>query len=215
MTSPVVLVLVSQRYNPREFWIALQVLTQAGIKTDIVSTSKVIQNEETGEAHRIKKTVVSLASAASTDYHGLVVISGNPPDTEFYYKHQHTQRLVREFNEEGKPLAAICAAVPTLAPALKGKAVSWFPLQKSRNILSTAGAILREVGLTLDQNVVTAENEWMTRPWMECFRDLILGVKPQVPTLTPSGLSPKKIPRRDIPEVQATIPCFTNNPTSK
>ena len=74
--------------------------------------------------------------------------------------------------------------------------MSYFPLVKSRDILTLAGAILQEVGLTVDQNLVTAENEMMSRPWAEAFRDMLLGKQPFVPELIPSGHHPKRIPRR-------------------
>src|ERR1700752_735459 len=172
---PKVLAVVSRRYNGNEFWISLQVLGTAEIQVDVCSTNLIIRDEVKDTAHRIKMLVSDLASVSGADYDGITVISGNPMDTEKYYTDVHVQRLIKELDDLGKPLAGICAGVPALAPAVRGKKVSWFPLQKSREILTAAGAILTDVGLTVDQNVVTAENEWQTRVWAEAFRDLLLG----------------------------------------
>lgn len=204
MVQPKVLILISRRYNPRELWGALKVLQQANIAMDLCSTGLVVQNEENPkEAFTLSMTVDVLKSRTSKDYSGVMVISGNPKDTEVYYKDVHVQRLIKELNQDNKPIAGICAAVPSIAPAVKGKKVSWFPLMKSREILTRAGAILTEVGLTLDQNVITAENEWMTKPWSEAFRDMVLGKEPVIPVLVPSGHRPKQIPRRKNPILEA------------
>lgn len=198
-----VLILVSRRYNSREFWPVLRLLHAAGITFRVVSTGLVLQDEETGTAHKIQDTVECLVGLHATDFDGMMVISGNPKDTEKYYKDKHAQRLVREMGEANKPLAAICAAVPALAPALRGKCVSWFPLQKSRDILQLAGAIMTEVGLTIDGMICTAENEWQTVRWAESFRDLVLGLEVPPLNLTPSGFKPKSIPRRYNPLEEA------------
>ncbi len=198
--SSKVLVVVAQHYNPRELWPALKILQAGGIQVDIVSTGYIISNEEdASEAHKISLTVDDIHGFKGKDYAGLMVISGNPKDTEKYWKDTHVQRLIIEINNLNRPLAGICAAVPALAPAVKGKKVSYFPLIKSREILTMAGAILQEVGLTMDANLITAENEWMTEEWVEAFRDMVLGIPHKIRKLTPSGHTPAKIPRMPVP----------------
>ena len=170
---------------------------------DIVSTGLVIQSEEDkSKAHRLERTVDDLQDVDPKWYSGLMIISGNPKDTENYYTHHTVVHLVTELHKLKRPLAGICAAVPALAPAVKGRKVSWFPLQKSRNILVSAGAILTEVGLSVDGHLITAENEWVTGLWAAAFRDMVLNKEPYIPKLTPSGLHPKHIPRKDIPELE-------------
>lgn len=198
-SRPKVLILVAQRYNYKEFWPTLSILRKAQIDVDIVSTSKVIRSEETGEPHRISMTVADLNGAKGEDYAGLMVISGNPKDTEKYYTDKNAQRLIKEMNALGRPLAGICAAVPSLAPAVAGKKVSFFPLTRSREILSNAGAILTNVGITHDANLITAENEYLTRTWAEAFKELVLGRDPKLPKLHDTNVRPARIPRKPVP----------------
>jgi len=101
-------------------------------------------------------------------------------------------------------LSAICCSVPTLAPHVSGVKVSYFPLVRSGRRLSKFGAVLQSVSLTVDANVVTAENQMISQMWAEEICNLLEG-KPPTYHLTNSGYVPKGRPRRMDKDVQKAI----------
>jgi len=197
-----VLIVVSRRYNPGEFLGSIKVLKQRGHTFDIVSSSLVITSEVKHTPNKLSRVIDEVQSMDG--YDGLIIISGNPSDTEIYWNHPVCQKLVVEANAQGLIIAAVCSAVPAIRRAAKGKTVSVYPLLKSIALLEDAGAIISKTSLSTDGNVVTAENEQMNSMWMTNVCDVLEG-KPPTYVLHESPFK-RKLPKRPTdPDVQRLI----------
>jgi putative intracellular protease/amidase len=172
---------------------------------EVVSTDYVIQDEITMQPSRIKRTVRDVSVdelQAPSKFGAFMVVSGNMADTEAYWKDKRVLDFIEVANIRGWPIAAICCSVPTIRQAANEKKVSFFPLLRSRELLTRAGAILQTTALTRDQNLVTAEHQMASQMWAEEFCNLMEG-KPVEHILQDSGYTPKGRERMPIPEVEA------------
>ena len=200
-----ILVVCARRYNGHELWTALGVIKQRGHTFELISTDYVIQDEiELHKANKIKRTIddVDPEEIAQGKFDAFMIVSGNMDDTEAYWKHTRVLEYINQANEMNLPIAAICCSVPTVRHAAKDKKVSFFPLIRSRQLLTEAGAHLQTVALTVDKNLVTAEHQMASQMWAEEFCNKIEG-KPTTYKFMDSGYMPKGRERMPIPEVEA------------
>jgi putative intracellular protease/amidase len=196
-----VLVVCARRYNGHELWTALGVIQQRGHTFELISTDYVIQDEITMQPNRIKRTIDDVAAIEMNDFDAFMIVSGNMKDTEAYWKDDRVLKYIDVANASAKPIAAICCSVPTVRQAATGKKVSFFPLVRSKQLLSEAGAVLQTVALTVDQNLVTAEHQMASQMWAEEFCNMIEGKPPEY-TFVDSGYTPKGRERMPIPIVE-------------
>jgi len=197
-----VLVVVSRRYNPGEFWHSLKALKRRGHTFDVVSSAYTITSEVKNTPNKLSMLIGDVTSM--NKYMGILIISGNPADTELFWHHTGCLSLVEQANAQGKVVAAVCSAVPTIRYAAKGKRVSVYPLIKSQILLEDAGAILSGVSLSTDGNIITAENEQMTDMWIANVCDVLEGKRPSY-VMNPSPFKRKLRTRARDPELQHLI----------
>ena len=191
-----VLVVCARRYNGQELWSALKSLHNAELDYEVVSTGTLLLDEVTLKKFRIKRTLDDLAPDESFD--GLMIISGHTADTMAYWHDERLLHLVHLAVERDCPIGAICRIVPTVREAVAGKRVSFFPLVKSREILSRAGAILTNVAVSVDGKLVTAEHDMAAQMWAQAFVNVMLGLDPGI-DLVDSGFTPKGGERKPMP----------------
>lgn len=182
-----VLIVCARRYNGHELWTSLGVLQEHGHTFEVVSTSRLIMDEVTFQKNKIAKVLDDVPSLEGFD--ALIFISGNMADTEAYWDDPRTLNYVREAKGRDIPIAAICCSVPTIREAAGGKRVSYFPLVRSTDRLSVAGAQLQTVSISVDGKLVTAEHQMATQVWIEQFC-LVLEGKPSTLHLQDSGFTP-------------------------
>lgn len=199
-----ILVVCARRYNGHELWTALGVIKQRGHTFELISTDYIIQDEITMRPNKIKRIIdeVEPQEIRAGKFDAFMIVSGNMDDTEAYWKHDRVLEYIRTANELNHPIAAICCSVPTVREAATDKKVSFFPLVRSRQLLTDAGAILQTVALTRDKNLVTAEHQMASQMWAEEFCNLIEGKDPEY-KFVDSGYTPKGRERMPIPEVEA------------
>lgn len=188
-----VLIIVARRYNGHELWTALGVLQQSGIDFEVISTSTIIADEITKQPNTIERTLDEVTSLEGFD--GLMIVSGNMADTEAYWHDDRVQSLVSQAQD--MPVAAICCSVPTIRTLAKGKRVSFFPLVRSRMLLSEHGADLQSVSISVDDNLVTAEHQMSTQVWAESFVKVLNGEEVDL-GLHDSGFEPKGMTERRL-----------------
>lgn len=195
-----VLVITSRRYNGHELWTALIVMQERGHTFEVVSTGKTIRDEKTKKANTIERLVYDVTPKELEKFNGLLVISGNPQDTEAYWTDKHVKLLVETADDLKQGIGGICAGVPTVRYAAKGKRVSFFPLAKSRELLMRAEAILTTLTLSVDDRLVTAEHQMATEMWAEEFCNVLEGKATQY-KFVDSGYTPGVIlPEHRIPK---------------
>ncbi len=191
------LVVCAKRYNGHELWTMLGVVRQAGHTFEVVSQDTLIRDELTLRPNTIKRKVWEVDPSELDNYDGIVIVSGNMKDTEAYWDDRHVLNLIEASAERGKLVAAICCSVPTIRTVAHGKAVSFYPLVRSRERLTNAGAILRTVALTVDGKLVTAEHQMATQMWAEEIVAVLEG-KPPIYELRDSQYTPQGNPRKPI-----------------
>lgn len=196
-----VLVVCARRYNGHELWTALGVMRHREIDFEVISTANVVFDEVTYQANKLARTIDDVEPDELNEFDGLMIVSGNMADTELYWYHKTVLEYVRQADKQEKPIAAICCSVPTIREAAGGKKVSFFPLVRSRHLLTEAGAVLQTVALTVDERLVTAEHQMASQMWANAYSDVMHGVEPEI-TLVDSGYTPKGRERKPIPIVE-------------
>ena len=83
----------------------------------------------------------------------MLVLPGGMPGTTNLNDHAGVRRVVKDFYEEGKYVAAICAAPTVLANLgiLKGKRITCFPTVENQ----IQGAVITRMPATVDGNIIT------------------------------------------------------------
>jgi putative intracellular protease/amidase len=193
-----VLVICSRQFNGHELKNLLTGIRRGGHQYTLASTDYVLEDEVT---HNMIRCRLLVQDATDEGFDALAFSSGDMRDSEGYWTNPHCERLVKAFNDNGRPIAAICITVPAIRWAVSGKTITCFPLVRSKDLLRQAGATLSPLSLCRDQNIVTAEHQMASQMWAEEFVALIDG-KPKLYNLIDSGYSPPGIPRKPIPVVE-------------
>jgi len=201
--SPV-LIVCAKRYNGHELWTLLGTLVERGHAFEVVSQDLVIKDEKTHEGHIINRTLWDVTPGEVGDYGALVIVSGNPDDTESMWEDTHIHNLLWAARKADLPIGAICMAVPILAPVCEGVKVSPFPVLRAKQRLKDHGALLQNLTISIDKRTVTAENQFCTVMWAEEICNMVEGKPPEV-QLVESGFDPKGLERMMMPEVREAI----------
>lgn len=130
----------------------------AGATVELVSIKsgeiQGMHHDEKGDAFTVDQT---LGDVTASDYHGLVLPGGVlNPDT--LRMNEKAVQFVREFFEQGKPVAAVCHGPWLLAEAdvVKGRKVTSWP--SLRTDLKNAGANWVDEECVCDNGLVTSRN---------------------------------------------------------
>lgn len=128
----------------------IDVLRRGGIDLNIVSVSGMDFVEG---AHNIAVKSDALFFSIDYDEYDLLILPGGMPGAENLRKHEGLCELLVKANDEGKTIAAICAAPYVLGELgiLKGKQATCFPGYES----SLEGAEVLEQDIVKDGNIIT------------------------------------------------------------
>lgn len=184
-----ILMLVGDFVEDYEAMVPLQMLTMVGHQVDVVCPDKVAgdtvitaihdfegqQTYSEKPGHRMRITA-DFAAVETSTYDALVIPGGRAP--EYLRLNARVLEIVREFNEAGKPIAAICHGPQILSAAgvLQGRECSAYPACSPE--VSLSGGRYVEPAETMDSahtegNLVTAP-AWPAHPaWMRQFLKLL------------------------------------------
>lgn len=129
----------------------VDILRRAGVEVVTISVSG--KKEVTG-AHRITILADELFEQVDfTKLHG-VVLPGGMPGTLNLMKHEGVNRILHQFDKEGKLIAAICAAPSVLGQAglLKGRKATCYPGFEEK----LTGAVTSAEPVVRDGNIITS-----------------------------------------------------------
>jgi putative intracellular protease/amidase len=194
-----VLVIVAQLYNANELWPMLKTLQQSGHEWFTAATESVIIDERTRKPYRVNELLKNIRDVSQ--YQGIAFVSGEPKSTYAHWSDKYCHAIVEEAMEHEAAFAGICASVPALWKAIDGVKVSAFPLRVVLGELTGLGAIYRNVSLTVDKKVSTAENEAMALMWAKNFIALLEGREPEY-LLHQSPFKRKGRPMRKDPAIE-------------
>ncbi len=145
-------ILVEQQYQEMEIWYPLYRLREAGAQVVTVgATAGAVYPSKLGYPC---KADISWEDAKASDFDGIVVPGGFAPD--FMRRHVKAIDFVRDFNTQGKLVAAICHGPWMLCSAnvLRGKhATSFFAIKDD---VVNAGALWEDSEVVRDGNLVTS-----------------------------------------------------------
>lgn len=145
-------ILVEQDYQDLEVWYPLLRLREAGHRVIPIGTG-------TAAAYKGKygypiEAEAKAADVSARDLDALVIPGGWAPD--YLRRHEAVLRLVRDMDQAGKPIAAICHAGSVLVSAgtLKGRTVTFF--SAIRADVEAAGARFVDQPVAVDGNLITS-----------------------------------------------------------
>lgn len=163
--------LPQQLFNEQEFDPALRRISQAGVRTLLVSA-------DSGVAVSMSQLIVSIDLALRdvnvADYAGLVLIGGS--GAALHWDDSLLQAKCRDFAASGKVVAAIGIAPVTLARAgvLKGRKATVFRDRATVDWLRQAGARFGFRGVVADRNVITAASAEQARAFGQAIATAVL-----------------------------------------
>ncbi len=169
--EPLLLYLPQQLFNEQEFDPALRRISQAGIRTLLVSA-------DSGVAVSMSQLIVNLdltlRDVNAADYAGLVLIGGS--GAALHWDDSLLQARCREFAAGGKVVAAIGIAPVTLARAgvLKGRKATAFCDRTTVDWLRQAGARYSFRGVVADGNIITAASSEQARAFGQAVAKAVL-----------------------------------------
>ena len=147
-----VVLFVEALYNDREFWYPYYRLKEEGAEVCVVGPEEGLQYKgKDGIPARADKGMNDIKAQT---FDGLVIPGGYAPD--HMRRHQAMVKLVQDFHEAGKTVAAICHAGWMLASAniIRGRKVTAFYAIKDD--LVHAGADFLDQEVVVDGNLVTS-----------------------------------------------------------
>ncbi len=151
-----VAIIVSNDFEQAEFTEPKKALEQAGADVVVISPKegKVqgVKHDEKAE----KFDVDMRLDEADPDDFDAVMLPGGALNADFLRVQQHAQDFVRRFDQQGKPIAAICHAPWLLVSAglLKGRTLtSYHTIQDD---IRNAGANWQDKEVIRDRNLVTS-----------------------------------------------------------
>lgn len=141
-------------------------VTLASLKTDE------IQGEKGGKPMRTITPDLTVADTKAEDYDGLV-LPGGTKNPDKLRMNDDVVRLVREFVEADKPVAAICHGPWLLVEAdvVRGKRVTSWP--SIRTDLRNAGAQVVDEEVVVDGNLVTSRKPDDVPAFTQTFMQLL------------------------------------------
>lgn len=151
-------ILATDGFEQVELTQPLKSISDAGATVEIISPKageiQGVHHDEKGEKFKVDRTV---GKAKVDDYDGLILPGGvfNP---DALRTDESAVAFVREFFEQGKPVAAICHGPWTLieADVVRGRTVTSWPSVKTD--LENAGAKWVDEKVVCDNGLVTSRN---------------------------------------------------------
>lgn len=140
-------------YEETEFWYPYYRMKEAGAVVDVIAPKVDTYKGKNGLPAKADK---GIAEVSPDDYDALIIPGGYSPD--HMRRSPEMVEFVKEMNEQGKMIAAICHAPWMLASAgiIKGRKVtSFFSIKDD---LINAGAQWVDQEVVVDNNIITSRN---------------------------------------------------------
>lgn len=146
-----VAVVVADFFQPLEYWYPYLRLKEEGAEVKQVSRG---EWHTTRHGYKSARRDVKPSEAHESDFDAVVIPGGYAPDT--MRDDEDLVRFVREMNDAGKVVAAICHGpwVPITAGFVKGRTMTCYP--SIRDDLVNAGANYVDKEVVRDRNLVTS-----------------------------------------------------------
>ncbi|MCH2486582.1 MAG: type 1 glutamine amidotransferase [Erythrobacter sp.] len=154
-----VLILATNGFEQTELTKPKANLEKAGIETTVVSLEsgeiKGWDEDDWGDSVKVDKTLDEVSSCEGYD---ALLLPGGQINPDLLRVNDRAVAIVREFNDAGKPIAAICHAPWMLIEAgvVDGKTATCYT--SIRTDLKNAGANVVDQEVAIDGNLITSRN---------------------------------------------------------
>lgn len=167
-----VCVFLADGFEEIEGLTVVDILRRAGVETEMVS---IMGRKEIQGAHGIVVEADSLFEEASMAEADLLVLPGGMPGTLHLKAHEGLRKMLCNFDREGKPIAAICAAPSILSGLgmLKGRKACAYPSFEEE---LDCAQVLREPVVT-DGHITTGRGMGAAIPFALKLTVLLCGEK--------------------------------------
>ena len=144
-------VLLADGFEEIEALTVVDLLRRAQI---YVGTVSIMEDYVVHGAHGINVQAEDLFEEVNFADVDVIVLPGGMPGTTNLKEHEGVKRVVLDFGEKGKTLAAICAAPTVLGELglLKGKRITCYPSVETE----IQGAVITKTPVAVDGNIITS-----------------------------------------------------------
>ncbi|WP_438351537.1 type 1 glutamine amidotransferase domain-containing protein [Paenibacillus sp. FA6] len=164
-----VIALVSEDFEDLELWYPIYRLREEGAEVHLVGEEKGITY--IGKYGVPAKSDYSFEEVNSQDYDGILVPGGWAPDK--LRRYSKVIELIRDMNNDRKPIGQICHAGWVLVSAriLNGVTVTSTP--GIRDDMENAGAIWKDEAVVVDGHIISARRPPDLPPYGKAFCDAL------------------------------------------
>jgi len=153
-----ILILATNGFEQSELEVPQAKLKEAGAQVDVVSPEKgEIKGWDKKDWGRPVKVDKALADAKSEDYDA-IVLPGGQINPDLLRVEANAVKLVRDFYNSGKPVAAICHGPWLLVEAGIAKGLKMTSYKSIKTDVINAGAQWEDAEVVTDKGVVTSRN---------------------------------------------------------
>ena len=159
-----VIILIENMYNEFEYWYPYYRLKEAGAHVVTVGTGR---GEYTSKAGIPARSDTDAKNVNAADFDGMIIPGGYAPD--IMRRYPEMVKLVKDANEKGKVIAAICHAGWMLASAEiveNRRVTSFFAIKDD---LIHAGASWSDEEVVIDGNLITSRKPDDLPAFMNAF----------------------------------------------
>lgn len=163
-----ILMITGKDYDDSEVLYPYYRLTEEGYTVDVASAEK---GEVAGKYHFKINANLTFGNVNTSDYAGLMLPGGKAPERIRLI--DRVCEIVREFERDKKPIAAICHGQQLLisADVLKGKKATCYP--GIRDDLKNAGALYEDSCAVVCDNLVTSRRPEDLPYFMKAFISIL------------------------------------------
>ena len=145
--------LLADQFEDSEMQVPYEEVKKAGHEADIIGLEKgkEVKGKQGKASYKIEKAI---ADVQAGEYDAVVIPGGSSPEN--LRLDSHILQFVKDADQSGKPIAAICHGPQILASAglLEGRTLtSYPPLQDD---MVNAGAVFKDEEVIVDRNFITS-----------------------------------------------------------
>jgi protease I len=150
----VLIIIAPEKFRDEEFTAPAAALQEAGIGYDVASTRR---GTCRGMLGATVNATLSLKEVDPKTYDGILIVGGGGAQS-YLWDDDILCRMVKNFHQSARVVAAICLAPVVLARAgiLKGKKATFFNSPISLGEMKAGGAMLVDKAVVNDSRIVTA-----------------------------------------------------------
>jgi protease I len=168
-----ILIIATDGFEEWELFGPKQILEDAGLTVKLASLdTNPIQATVHDDPGKTIRPDMTIDQAKASDFDALV-LPGGVRNPDHLRTHQNVIQLIRDFADEGKPIAAICHGPWLLVEAdlIRGRTITGWP--SIHTDLRNAGARVVDEATAVDGNIVTARKPDDVGPFTEALIALL------------------------------------------